>query len=269
MNLIDKILVKMPGDLEYFIPAAAVLQDYCVQLHRQTANRQRAMPFEFTVVVENDGLMFFQPLFPRMNVVVAEDIRESRAEWSCVLDFANIARAWSLAEIPRKHITEAWGILFGAGPRPVPELGPLMPDVVEKPVDVLFDERVVIKDVLGECVAGNHAELSYESRRLTERRPATLFSILSQAKVLVAVKGEATYLAAAMKIPTIELCDGSSPKWWMSKPQDDRFRSFYGAGLEAMVWPFLDEMICAANGYEKDDDLIAALQPFSPAMEEA
>ncbi len=267
MNFVDKILAKMPRELEYFIPAAAVLQDYCVQLHKQIANRQRAMPFEFTVEVEDDGLMFFQPLFPRMEMVASEDVKMSRGEWSCILDFSDIDRAWSLAEIPRKHITEAWGILFGAGPRPVPELGPMMPVDVEKAIDVLFDESFPLKETMKEALDINYKNLTYEYARVTGRRPSTLFSMLSRAKVFVGVKGEATYLTAAMGIPTIELCDDSSPKWWMSKPQNERFRSFHGVFSGALIWPFLDEMVSTANGYEKEDDLITSLQPFSPTME--
>lgn len=249
----DQILVRMPERLDYFLAATAVLQDYCAQLHKQAAMKQRPADFWFTVELANDGQLFFWPMFPRMKFALRGEVSMARSEWSCVMDFTDIERVWKVAEVPHKHITEAWGIMFGASPKILPGLGPMEPRGAECPVDVLLDERVPVKEQVCRYFSTNYPEANVKVVDLEGVRPSTLFQLLVEAKMFLGMRGDGSYLAATMGKPTLELYPDDVPLWWTAKPQDGNYRILYGGnfGLE-IVWAVAEEMYRQAAGCEEE-----------------
>lgn len=257
---VDNILVKMPEPLDCFLAAASVVQDYCVQLYKQVAMRQRPHNFHITVELANDGQLFFWPMFPQMECVMrGEVINLSRSHWSCVMDFTDIARVLKVAEIPKKHITESWGIMFGASPQPLPGLGPLMNYCAEPTVDVLIDERVPVKDNLVEYLGLNFPQAKVSIKGVEGIRPSSLFSMLADAKMFVGMRSGATYLACTMQKPTVELYGNDMEASLMSKPHHENYRMFYGARFDAgAVWAIFEEMFMGVTG--QPPDFIADMQ---------
>ena len=248
----DNILAKMPDRLDYFLAATAVVQDYCVQLHKQVMMRQRPPNFSFTVEIPDDSFLFLWQLFPRMDYVMRGEMESfPRGDWSCVLDFSDIDRVVRVASTPRKHITEAWGIMFGASPRMVPELGPLAFESVVPTVDILIDERVPVKDTMIEYMSLNFPHAKVVVRQM-DARPSTVFSLLADAKFYVGVRDGASYMAATMLKPTLEFYDTDLPAWFMDKPHIN-YNMLYGTVFDpSMVWAIFEEMYCHAAG-EPDD----------------
>ena len=260
----ENILVRMPKGLDYFLAAAAVLQDYCVQLHKQVGMRQRNANFWFTIEVQDDSYLFFWHMFPRMEMRVAEEIVDkSRELWDCIIDFTDIERARRIAAVPKKQITEAWGIMIGSSPRALPDLGPLLPQNSDQIVDVLIDERVEAGETLQHYFSSNFPEGRVVRRSVEGLRPATLLNLLAESKLFIGVRGGATYLSVTMKKPTLELYLDDLPLEWMSKPQSDTYRIFYGSKFAVgMLWAVLEEVWDNVRGYSGDEDMI--LQALTP-----
>lgn len=251
MNL-DNILVKMPDQLDYFLAAASVLQDYCVQLHKQAAMKQRPFNFMFTVEVADDGYLFFVPMFPRMDLVVQGELPKfAREEWSCIIDFTDIERVSSMAAIPKKHITEMWGIMYGASPQPLPGLGSMLPQPSVAEVDVLIDERVPVTEQMIEYMGMNFPQAKLQVANVEGLRPSTLFGMLANTKIFLGMRSGATYLAATMMKPILELYPDDLPLWFMSKPTVGLNRAFYGSTFSAsQVWALLEETYVQVTGVE-------------------
>jgi hypothetical protein len=250
---VDKILVRMPERLDYFLAATAVLQDYCVQLHKQAAMKQRPANFWFTVELADDGYLFFWPIFPRMNFILRGELEKIvRQDWSCVLDFTDLERVWRIGATPQKHITEAWGIMFGSSPQRVPGLGPMQPHGVEHTTDILIDQQVEMREQLRRYLVANYPEARVRISDLGDMRPSTLFQLLSTTKIFVGMRGPASYLAGTMGIQTLELYPDDIPVSWMAKPQSEEYRIFYGSKFNIEdVWAILEEMYHKAVGYEE------------------
>jgi hypothetical protein len=262
----DNILVKMPDTLEHFLAAAAVVQDYCVQLHKQVGMKRRNADFWFTLEVVDDSYMFLWPIFPRMNFVLPGEVTLSRMDWSCVVDLSGIERVWKVAEVPKKHMVEAWGIMIGASPKTLPVLGAMQPQG-QGEIDVLIDERVEAKEQLCEYFDSNHPDLVVKVVGLEGLRVGTMFGILDQAKVCLLHRGGASYLAATMGKPTIELYQNDLPVWWLAKPNCETYKTFYGKQFSAeMIWPVMEDVVMQAIGSQVDYDLITSIQPFEPVL---
>jgi|HubBroStandDraft_5_1064220.scaffolds.fasta_scaffold36474_3 hypothetical protein len=260
----ENILVRMPKELDHFLAAAAVVQDYCVQLHKQVGMRQRNANFWFTVEVQDEAYLFFWHMFPRMELRLAEDIvNRGRWMWDCIIDLTDIERVRRIATVPKKQITEAWGIMVGSSPRALPDLGPLRPQGNDHPVDVLIDERVEGGEVLQEYFLNNFPNSRVVRRGMEGLRPGTLLHLLSECKLFIGLRGGATYLSVTMGKPTLELYPDDMPLEFMSKPQSDTYRIFYGSKFAVgMMWAVLEEVWDNVRGISGDEDLI--LQALTP-----
>lgn len=249
----DNIYIKMPDRMEYFLAATAVVQDYFVQLHKQVMMRQRHQNFNFTIEIPDDEFLFFWPMFPNMDYVMRGEVPLNRADWSCLLDLSDIDLVKRIASVPKKHIVEAWGIMVGASPRLVPELGPLLFNRAIPTVDVLMDERVPVKDTMLEYMRLNFPHARVVVKSVVGMRPSTLFSLLSDTKFYVGVRDGATYLSSAMRKPTLEFYGSDLPASLLGKPHSDTYKMFYGTTFDpGMVWAIFEEMYCQAAGEPED-----------------
>ena len=248
--MIDNILIRMPEQLDYFLAATAVVQDYVVQLYKQAAMKQRAMNFKLTVELPHEDLLFFWPLFPTMQCILREDSKKFlRQEWSCVLDFTDVNRTIKLATIPQKHITESWGIMFGASPPIVPGLGQMIQGCTSPELDVLIDERLDMKETLCEYLHNSYSQATVQIKSVEGLRPASLFGMVADTKIFIGMRGGATYLSAAMGKPTLEMYPDDLPQFLMSKPHNENYRMFYGSHFDVgTVWAIFEEMYCAVAG---------------------
>jgi hypothetical protein len=250
----ERILFRMPWELEYFVPAVAVVHDYVMQVR----TRMRMAPEKLfglcTVELGAEEQFFFSPMFPFMELTLREnEAAPPRKDWECVLDLRDAKRPLALGTQCKLPITEAWGILFGANPKLLPELGymRMWMDVPER-TDILIDGSLLCADKLTNYVVRN-LSLCAGTSFVRVRRAAEQFRLLSTTKMYVGPRSGTTYLAAAMGKGLVEVCPESGfPEWFLAKPASDKYTMVRG-GLDVSaetLWAVLEavwQSTCGMN----------------------
>lgn len=244
----DRILARLPEDLEYFLPALAVLHNYVVHLRMQVGNGWKPEGITMTIDYGHERNLFFLPLFPRfshpeMLVTIGTPERLNRKDWDCVLDFRDITRAFHFARVAKKHVTESWNALFGASGDIVPQLGYLGAQVRDDEQGILIDGSLPCVDDLVETFKLWKPGVRVEVAELNKLRPATMFSMLSRVKMYVGFKSGASYLAASMDKFLLEMYPSTGPSWWLSKKKSAKYVGWYSRDFSiGAVWPLLENL---------------------------
>src|SRR5580765_5660782 len=155
-----KLFVRMPINMDYFLPAVAFVHNYVLQLRTQVGIGMKPKVEPIVIELWREDQYFFSPLFPRMELTMGDENRKlSRSEWACVVDLRTVDRALAVAQPVGKHITDAWGIMFGASPSPLPELGYMvMYGSREKTWDILVEAELTDSFKLLKYIEMNYPE---------------------------------------------------------------------------------------------------------------
>ena len=239
----DRILVRLPKELEYVLPAIAVTQGYITRLIDQANAGQRQKECWVQIELQDESHMFLSPMMDRLEWVVWDGREPRRWDWDCVLDFRSTDRALRLASTTGKHIIEAWGGMVGAITLKVPYAGYLKFRLREPTVEILIDERVECCQQLARYVKNNHAWANVWVKNLGGMRVADVFNCLNKVGIYVGPRSGESYLAATMGKALLELYSMDMPLWWLRKPACDIYRVVYRGDFPAeIVWCELEEI---------------------------
>ena len=246
----DRILIRMPESLELFLMATGVVQNYAVQQTRQMLQGQKqAEGFRVTVELGHEEQCFFLPLLPHLNISLRGWPELRRRDWECVIDMRTTGRAFSLATAQEKHLTETWGILYGASPGKVTDLGIMKAKLGTPTIDVLIDEEIEGAQVLKGFFESNYPSLTVKIKKVNGSRAFRIFDDLRDTKMYVGNRSGATYLTAMMGKKLVELYRNDCPLWFLSKDKNDGYRVLYGDKFTPeMVWCECVEMLEWAEG---------------------
>jgi len=240
---LEKVLIRMPQVQELFFPAVAFVHDYMMQLTGQMrAGLQR--PGTVTLELWREDQFFFTSLFPRLLLENGDKNRNlSRSEWACVIDLRTPTRALELGATAGKHVTDAWGIMFGASPRVIAELGFMSIWIPkEKEWDILVDAELDEPVVLMEWINQNFPDAKTDFVQLSRVRYSEMFDKLGSTRMYVGRRSASTYLAAMMKIPLVEYYPDDFPRTFLSKPARPDYRVFFGDGRAINLWVGVQEL---------------------------
>lgn len=229
----EQILARMPSDLEYMLPAMSVVHDYTAQVVNQIRNGWRTDLVVVTVEVGDESHLFLNSCFPRMEVIVREQEEYTRGEWDCILDFRDWQRPFRIAKDSKKHLTESWGIIFGASPSKIPTLGCLNSRSKLETLDILISDEFEEAEKLLTYMDNNHPEARTKIGKVASLRVGGMFDVLSSTKIYVGKRDGASYLAAAMGKGLVELYPTDVPLWWLSKGNSDTYKIIYGDRWDA------------------------------------
>lgn len=241
--IVDRVLIRFPKDFEYFLPAVSVAHEYLMQLQQQQKY------FKITVEINDESHLFFSSLFQRMEIIQGGQ-EPRRQDWDCVLDFRSTERVLRIATPTKRHVTDAWGILFGGSPGKVPQLGYLGARVRQAIVDVIVDADIENGEKLLTFFNRNYPDALVVVDRVNGLRPSTMFDKLCATRMYIGKRSGATYLAATMGKALVELYPTDLPSWWLSKPQWDRYKLIYGDSFSPeLIWVFVETIwqnICSS-----------------------
>lgn len=258
---VDRILVRLPKDFEYFLPAVSCVHEYIMQVQNQKKH------FIVTVELGDESHLFFSSLFPRMEIQLAGDRPRSRWDWDVVLDYRTTDRAMGIAKATKKHVTEAWGVLFGGSPPRIPQLGYLGARVKREETDILIDSNVPQAERL-KVYFQNPPVITIRVDQVNGLRPGTMFDKLCGTKMYIGKRSGATYLAATMGKKLVELYTNDLPSWWLAKPPSDRYKMIYGTEFSPeLVWTIAEEIWTTSNtmsqGVITTDRQASTVEPVS------
>lgn len=249
--MFEQILIRMPNQLDLFLAGAAVVQDYWVQLYGQLRQGIRKDLFQMTVEIGEESHFFLAPLFPRMELIYREDEVIKRGTWDCILDLRDMDSVLRIATANKKHVTDAWGIKFGASAQRMPELGGLAKLKDKGGVDVLIDEQIEDATKIQEYFALNYPEVVTEISKVAGNRVSLTFERLSRAGVYVGPRGGATYLGSTMGKAIVECYPDDLPLYFLSKNSGPRYRALYGETFPvSYVWNAVEEVWLAITGQD-------------------
>lgn len=243
----DRILIRLPSQLELFCAATAVVHDYVMQQARQIAQGMKTYDdLKVTVEFGHEEQFFFSPVFPRLELILRGQTKLSRTDWDCVVDMTSIDRALSLSMIPQKHLTETWGIMHGANPKRIPEMGCLGTRINETTIDVIIDENFEDGEKLRDLICSNFPSLKVVIEKVDGCRAGIIFNKIASTKMYIGKRSGATYVAAMMKRKQfVELYENDLPLWFLSKnTTEGNYKVFYGKQFTAeMVWIGVQELM--------------------------
>lgn len=241
----DRVLIRMPDSLELFLAATSVVHNYVVQQTRQILQGQKqAEGFRVTVELGHEEQFFFLPLFPHLNITLRGWPQLKRQNWECVLDMRTTDRAFNLAQAQQKHLTEMWGVLYGASPGKVPELGTMKAKLGQPPFDILIDEEMECAWVLRRFFESNYPDLLVRLKKVNGQRAFQIFEDIQNTRMYIGKRSAATYLTAMMGKKLVELYPNDWPLWFLSKDKNDSYRVLYGDTFTPeMVWCECTELV--------------------------
>lgn len=225
--MIDNVIFRMPDEMEYFLPACSVAQNYISQQYIHWHRKTKAAEPRFTIEVGDDSHLYLNSMFPRMQFFVREQETLARSEWDCVIDFRDINRVTKVAEATQKHITEAWSAMFGASAPQLPVLGPIAVTCQSPKYHFLIDEEL-------ECAEELRSRFPFEAGALIQiasvnnRRTFWQFERLADCCCYIGKRSGASYLAATMLKGYIEIWPRTIPYWFLYKPKSDGARIIIG-----------------------------------------
>ena len=154
----DKVLMRMPDDLEFFLPATSVAQNYISQQYFQWHSKTKQQEPYFTIEIGEDSLLYLNSMFPRMEFIMREQELVDRFAYDCVIDFRDIKRVMNVAKPTQKHITEAWSAMFGASAPKLPVLGPIVATCQNPKYDFLIDASLPFAEELHHDITVKYIE---------------------------------------------------------------------------------------------------------------
>ena len=253
----DRILVRMP-ELEYFLPAASAIQNYVSQIYDQIVRGAKHPDCQVVIEIADESLLFFSPMFARTELIVWEEEVVHRNDWECVLDLRDINRVLRVATTTQKHITEGWGIMFGAAPLKLPNLGYLGVGLAEPEIDVLLDVPEGT-DKLEGWIAKNYPDLKVEWKNLSGRRPSAMFDVLARTRMYVGQRSAATYMAAMLGKGLVELYTRDFPSWFLCKPKSEGYSLVYADSFSAeLVWLHMEEICQNISNTKSPAEILTA-----------
>jgi hypothetical protein len=237
-----KLLIRMPLDMNYFFPAVAFVHDHIMQLKTQIGMGLKKTAEPIVIELWREDQFFFTHMFPRLELVMgSEDRKLSRSEWACVIDLRTPTRALNIAEVVGKHITDAWGILYGASPKAIPELGyTMMYASKEKKWDVLVDSDLPDSVKLVRYIEMNYPEARLTCRDIYALRCSELFELMSSARLFIGQRSAATYLATMLKLGLVEYYPDDLPRTFLSQPPREDYKVVFGQCTAELIWPSLE-----------------------------
>lgn len=229
--MIDRILMRMPEQFEYLLPAIAVAQNYISQQIFMWHQKHKATEPRFTIEFGEESQMFLNSMFPRMEVTVRENPFLDRSDWDNVLDFRDIQRAFNVSKATGKHITEGWSAMFGASAPKLPILGPIGVTCQAPTYHFVIDAALECAEELKTAINVHniHWGMMAKVAKFHDQRVFQQFTELADARVYIGLRSGASYLAATMMKGCIEIWNDTLPYWFMNKPQSDGYRVLLGA----------------------------------------
>ena len=231
--MIDRVLFRMPSSLEYFFPAASVVQNYIGQQYVLVREGQKKIQSCFTVEFGDESEFFFASMFPRMELAMREQDEIKRSDWDCVLDMRDTSRVLALATPTNKHITEAWSTMFGCCAPKVPILGAVGIKCVEPAYDFLIDANLQAAEDMNQKAM--NAGYSTVVARVSGTRISYQFELLSKVRNFVGPRSESTYLAASIGRGLVEVWSKTIPFWFLNKPSNGNLRSVISESPSANI----------------------------------
>lgn len=270
--MIDRILVRLSDDLEMFLAGVSVAHNYLMQQARQVAQGQKDKDgFQLTIELGHEEQFFFVPLFPRLNIRMREANIFPRSQWECIVDLTDRDRAIRVGAPQKKHVTESLGVMCGASPGKIGEMGVLMFKVGQPSTDILIDQNIAWADELKNYVVCSYPHLRVEVKATSRKRAALMFDDVANTRMYVGHRSAATYLVAMMKKELVEMSQDGVPAWALDKNPGDNYRAFYGSDvcLES-VWLACTEVLESATWNTKDlNSLVDQSVVCSPSIAEA
>lgn len=253
--MIERILARMPDQLDLMLAAAAVVQDYWVQLYGQMKMGIRRDSFQITIEIGDESHLFLTPVFPKMEVIFREQDQIKRRDWDCVLDMRDMASALRLAVATKRHVSDVWGIQFGATAKKVPELGGLMRRANQGGVDVLIDSAVEGAEELARYMDWNYPGTVTEVCKIDGRRVSLTFTGLSRTRVYVGYRGGASCLGSSMGKAIIECYPNDLPLYFLCKEAGTNYKAIYGESFPVeILWNALEQMWLELQGKGEIED---------------
>jgi hypothetical protein len=227
----DRVLIRTSNDLELFLAAIPVIHDFVMQQTRQIQQGQKAdKGLTITVELGHEEQFFFSSLFPRMDIVLRGQRRVSRSGWECVLDFRNADRALSLAMAQKKHLTETWGIICGASPPRVGELGAMAAKLNGSGNGIFIDSRLLCGSELADCLERRYPGVAVKMVNTDGWRACRIFDFLGKAGMFIGYRSAATYMVAMMQMKVkkklLEIAKDDFPSWFLDKNACSDYCSF-------------------------------------------
>ena len=241
----DRIMIRMPEDMELFMAAISLVQDYAMQLVLQVKNRVRIAGFDIKVEFAQLDQMFFQSLVPRFMTVISKYTDElKRADWDYIIDLTDITPALDMARIPEKHITDVWGIMYGCSPKPIGELGGMsMVKNRIKKCDILIDKQAMDAEKLLEYCELNFPEARVKLMEVQGMPPGLMVRRLADAQLYIGKRSEASYLAAMLGVGLVEQYGTKYPPYLLHKKGLGKYKLLGGAECPAaLTWLALEEL---------------------------
>lgn len=226
----DKVLIRMPQEFEYWLPAASVAQNYISQQYFQWHTKTKVEEPRFTIEVGDDSHLYLNSMFPHMEFAVREQELIDRGAYSCIIDFRDVKRVLNVATPTQKHLTEAWSAMFGASAPPLPVLGPIAVTCRNPKYHFLIDETLEFAEELKYDLTVKHIEWMVSARvsSFQGKRLCHQFEQLADCSVFVGWRSGASYLAAVMQKGCVEIWPRTIPFWFLSKPKHDGQRILIG-----------------------------------------
>lgn len=127
------------------------------------------------------------------------------------------------------------GILCGASPQRVGELGAMAAKLEKAEIDVLIDSSIPCVSELVACLSRRYPGLGISVVNMNGWRACRIFDWVAQAKMFVGYRSAATYMAAMMQVKTkkklLEVMKVDFPAWFLEKNLCSDYCSFNSGDL--------------------------------------